>query len=74
MAKKKKSQAKNQPQAVADQEESRRDFLKRLPYITPVLLTFQMGDEAEAKGKNKNKKKTSPVPKGKSKVVPPPPS
>jgi|GEM_PF-5492028 hypothetical protein len=73
MAKKKKSQAKSQPQATDDQDESRRYFLKRLPYITPVLLTFQMGDEADAaKNKNKNKNKTSPVPKGK--VVPPPPS
>jgi hypothetical protein len=31
--------------------ESRRDFLRKLTYVAPVIITFQLGDEeAEASG------------------------
>ena len=59
--------------------DSRRDFLRKLTYVAPVIITFQLGEEdaegaqnsqsrgkGKAKGKYKNKRKsTSPTPKAK---------
>ena len=81
MGKKKKSQKQNASQSAAEGE-SRRNFLKLLPYITPVVLTFQLGEEVDAaknkrknknKNKNKKKRKISPLPKDR-RTPPPPPS
>lgn len=30
----------------------RRDFLKKLTYVAPLMITFQMDNEAEAKSKS----------------------
>ena len=47
--------------------ESRRDFLRKLTYVAPVIITFQLGEEdaeasgpagkGKAKGKSKHKRK-----------------
>lgn len=58
--------------------ETRRNFLKKLTYVAPLMITFQMDSEAVAKGddddddddggnKNSKKKKISPNPKVKKK-------
>ena len=49
-------------------EETRREFIKKLTYVTPLLTTFLLDDDAsgkkKTKKKKKKKKKTSPVPHG----------
>ena len=55
--------------------ETRRKFLKKLTYVAPLMITFQMDSEAVAEGdddddggkKNAKKKKVSPSPKVKKK-------
>jgi len=60
--------------------ESRRKFIKKLTYVAPLMITFQMDEEARAKGdddddddddskkgKKGKKKKVSPTPKTKKK-------
>ena len=58
--------------------ESRRKFIKKLTYVAPLMITFQMDEEARAKGdddddddddskKGKKSKKVSPTPKTKKK-------
>ena len=55
----------------AQDAETRRDFLKKLSYVAPLMITFQMDEEALAKddddddGGKKKKKKVSPAPKTK---------
>ena len=55
---------KNTDRPAAAEGESRRDFLRKLTYVAPVIITFQLGEEeAEAggnpagKGKSKHKRK-----------------
>lgn len=56
--------------------DNRREFLKKLSYITPAIVTYQVGD-ARGKDKDKDKKKkkkkkdTSPTPD--TRPLPPPP-
>jgi len=78
MAKKRK-----RPSEERSAEESRRKFLKKLTYVAPLMLTFQIDGDAFAgedagkgKGTKTRKKKTSPSPpvkKKKKKKTPPPP-
>ena len=57
----------------AQDAETRRDFLKKLSYVAPLMITFQMDEEASAqKGKDTKKgggkrKRVSPTPKIKKK-------
>jgi|ETNmetMinimDraft_26_1059896.scaffolds.fasta_scaffold378374_1 hypothetical protein len=55
MGEKEELQKREARQSADDGGESRRNFLKRLPYITPVVLTFQLGEEAHAKNKGKER-------------------
>ena len=43
--------------------ENRREFVKKMTYVAPVMITFVFGSESEAQGKGKGK--GSPKPKGK---------
>jgi hypothetical protein len=61
-----------------DQGESRREFIKKLTYATPVLTTFLLDDTAFANDdddkKGRARGRTSPKPKSKeSEALPPPP-
>ena len=48
-----------------NQGESRRNFIKKLTYATPVLTTYLLDETAFAKDdKDKDKDKTSPTPRG----------
>jgi len=56
--------------------ESRRDFIKKLPYVAPVIETFLLEDTAYAakdKKKGRRRRRISPVPKERAPVPPPPP-
>jgi len=48
----------------APEGDNRREFLKKLSYIAPAIVTYQVGDALAAKKKKKKKKKkdTSPTP------------
>ena len=56
--------------------ESRRSFIKKLPYVAPVIETFLLEDTAYAaatKSKGRGRRRISPVPKERAPVPPPPP-
>ena len=51
----------------APEGDNRREFLKKLSYIAPAIITYQVGDAPAAKKekkkkKEKTKKDTSPTP------------
>lgn len=56
--------------------ESRRDFIKKLPYVAPVIETFLLEDTVYAADKKKpsrRRRRISPVPNEPKPVPPPPP-
>jgi hypothetical protein len=56
-------------QQTPEEDATRREFLKKLTYVAPLMITFQMDDEAEAQksSKGKSKSKVSPTTKTKKK-------
>jgi hypothetical protein len=46
----------------ASESDNRREFLKKLSYIAPAIITYQVDDALAKKKKKKKKKKTSPTP------------
>jgi hypothetical protein len=54
-------------QQTPEEDATRRDFLKKLTYVAPLMITFQMDDEAEAQKNSKGKSKVSPTTKTKKK-------
>lgn len=63
------------------EDEGRREFMKKLPYVAPVIQTFLFSDGVLASGKQRGNQKSqrrtqkgvSPNP-GKGKPPPPPPA
>jgi hypothetical protein len=51
--------------------ETRREFIKKMAYVAPVLTTYQVGDAEAVKKPKKPKPGTSPTPD--VQAVPPPP-
>jgi hypothetical protein len=54
-------------QQTPEEDATRREFLKKLTYVAPLMITFQMDDEAEAQKSSKSKSKVSPTTKTKKK-------
>jgi len=62
MGKEKKAAAKEDLESAgASEGEERRDFLRKMTYVAPVIISFQLGaEEVAAQGQG-----TSPTPKSK---------